>query len=104
MCYSGHHLIVSGHFYCWVAGSFKYFSMFLALPTTGWRCWTKLRADLILQVGNEHCKAGAQNLKQTMANCLIFVEMIFMETLHATWMQISLETSKTMCTLVALKM
>ena len=24
MCYSGHHLMVSGHFCCWVAGSFKY--------------------------------------------------------------------------------
>ena len=23
MCYSGHHLMVSGHFYWWVAGSFK---------------------------------------------------------------------------------
>ena len=23
MCYSGHHLMVSGHFYCWVAGSFN---------------------------------------------------------------------------------
>ena len=22
-CYSGHHLMVSGHFYCWVAGSFN---------------------------------------------------------------------------------
>ena len=25
MCYSGHHLMVSGHFYCWVAGSFNVF-------------------------------------------------------------------------------
>ena len=24
MCYSGHHLMVSGHFNCWVAGSFKF--------------------------------------------------------------------------------
>ena len=23
MCYSRHHLIVPGHFYCWVAGFFK---------------------------------------------------------------------------------
>ena len=25
MCYSEHHLMVPEHFYCWVAGSFKYF-------------------------------------------------------------------------------
>ena len=34
MCYSGHHLMVSCHFYCWVAGSFKNYSHVLRYRLT----------------------------------------------------------------------